>query len=124
MVAYSFKARFERAILDGRKRQTVRADRKRHARPGEPVQLYRSMRTKSCKLLGVAPCTGVSPIRIDVAGDALELHGVTTTRREGLDAFAQQDGFADWSELKAFWIENHPGVTIFAGWVIYWGPLQ
>jgi len=35
MVAYSFRARFREPILVGAKRQTIRADRKRHARPGE-----------------------------------------------------------------------------------------
>lgn len=33
MVAYSFKKRFEPAIASGRKRQTIRAHRKRHTAP-------------------------------------------------------------------------------------------
>lgn len=39
MVAYSFRKRFGPPILAGTKAQTIRADRKRHARPGEEVQL-------------------------------------------------------------------------------------
>ena len=38
MVAYSFKQQFAPAILSGAKCQTIRADRKRHAREGEAVQ--------------------------------------------------------------------------------------
>ncbi|MEJ0016825.1 MAG: ASCH domain-containing protein [Acetobacteraceae bacterium] len=46
MVAYSFKRDFAAPILAGIKRQTIRADRRRHARPGEVLQLYTGMRTK------------------------------------------------------------------------------
>ncbi len=47
MVAYSFKKRFAPPILfglthgplaEGMKRQTIRNDRKRHARPAEEIQ--------------------------------------------------------------------------------------
>lgn len=47
MVAYSFQKRFVEPIRSGRKRQTIRADRKRHARPGEVLQLYSGMRTNA-----------------------------------------------------------------------------
>ena len=36
VVSYSFKRQFIDPIKRGTKRQTIRADRKRHARPGEP----------------------------------------------------------------------------------------
>ena len=48
MVAYSFKRRFREPILAGSKQQTIRADRKRHARRGEALQLYTGMRTTQC----------------------------------------------------------------------------
>lgn len=79
MVAYSFKAQFVEPIRAGLglptepqirpKRQTIRADRKRHARPGEELQLYRGMRTRQCFLIGRAACTEVTKIRIIDAGD-------------------------------------------------------
>jgi hypothetical protein len=43
MVAYSFNPIFVGPILAGTKRQTIRAERKRHARPGEAMQLYTGM---------------------------------------------------------------------------------
>ena len=49
MVAYSFKSQFEEPIVAREKRQTVRGFRKRHARPGEPIQLYVGMRTRNCR---------------------------------------------------------------------------
>ena len=52
MVAYSFKKQFGPPILAGTKAQTIRADRKRHVRSGELVQLYTGMRTRQCRRLG------------------------------------------------------------------------
>lgn len=51
MVAYSFHPRFVDAILGGTKRQTIRMHRRRHARPGEEMQLYAGMRTRHCRLV-------------------------------------------------------------------------
>lgn len=51
MVAYSFHRMFAPDVEAMIKRQTVRAHRKRHARIGEPVQLYTGMRTKQCRKL-------------------------------------------------------------------------
>ena len=59
MVAYSFKARFAEPILAGTKLHTVRAPRKRDARPGEELQLYRGMRTRQCALIARKTCAGV-----------------------------------------------------------------
>lgn len=68
MVAYSFAPIFAPQIEALTKRQTVRGDRRRHARVGEPVQLYAGMRTRHCrKLVAIDPiCDFVAPIRIFV----------------------------------------------------------
>lgn len=127
MVAYSFKQRFVDPIRAGTKRQTIRADRKRHARPGEQLQLYRGMRTKQCELIGRAECIEVVKITIlfDDADDEAEgfvLPGFGFPG--GLNGFAIADGFASWGEMKAFWRENHPGVNEFHGTLIMWGDLH
>lgn len=123
MVAYSFKSRFAPPILAGTKRQTIRADRKRHARTGEQLQLYTGMRTKQCKLIGRAPCLSVWPVTLILR----EVHSVVLEGfREiygDLDTFARADGFKDWGELAGFWADNHPGVEIFDGVLIRWGDL-
>lgn len=134
MVAYSFKPRFVEAIRWGLglgldvpdgvpapKRQTVRAHRRRHARPGEELQLYTGMRTRHCALIGRARC-------VDLQGIHLELH----LRRPriyvgGLPCpvldFARRDGFVDWADMLGFWRDAHGPITEFEGVLITWEPL-
>ncbi|NYZ17045.1 hypothetical protein HL658_31265 [Azospirillum sp. RWY-5-1] len=143
MVAYSFRPNFVDMILaglepgeelPGMKRQTIRAHRfrGRHARPGEAIQLYAGMRTKHCRLLGVAECTSVERVllRLDAPG-GVTIHGgdAPTVRRIGadepelLDQFAQRDGFPrGWAELLEFWAREHPDTGHFAGVLIRWRP--
>lgn len=126
MVAYSFKQRFVAPILAGTKRQTIRADRKRHARPGEQLQLYTGMRTKQCKLIGRAECIDVVKITILFSDTDDESEGFVLPGfgfPGGLDGFAIADGFASWADLKAFWRANHPGIDEFQGNLIMWGDL-
>lgn len=140
MVAYSFKKQFIGPILSGLgenpqalwgqyppKRQTIRSiGRKRHARPGETIQLYTAMRTKQCRKLGEALCKSVSDIRIFVHREAIRL---PCSQIEGgaLDAFARADGFADWPEMKQFWIDEHGELVKlgpFVGVLIQWEPVN
>lgn len=133
MVAYSFKKRFAPPILlgltpgplvEGMKRQTIRNDRKRHARPTEELQLYTGMRTRSCCLLGKPTCTAVAPVRLMLGNaELVEIEGEPNiTDAKGLDLFARFDGFRDWADLRAFWAEAHEGVADFSGALIRWEP--
>lgn len=127
MVAYSFKQRFVEPILAGSKRQTVRADRKRHARPGEELQLYTGLRTKHCRLIARACCAEVWPITILFDDEDAEAEGIILPGfgfPGGLEGFAKADGFVSWAELKRFWRENHPGIDEFHGLLIVWGELK
>lgn len=141
MVAYSFKERFIKPIRVGLSRvrlsfdpppklQTIRAHgKRRHARPGEAVQLYYAMRTKQCQLIGVGICTEAVGIRIDFGEDfdivSIEgqppFGGVPADIRK-LDAFATRDGFKSWDDLTRFWETEHPGVKNFEGVLIKWEP--
>ena len=123
MVAYSFKQQFRGPILAGAKRQTIRADRKRHARPGEQLQLYTGMRTRQCALIGRSVCEAVEPVRIGVEDGWIQVGQLMKLFRNLTDAFAQADGFADWPDMQAFWRREHPGVPVFAGVLIRWGAL-
>lgn len=116
MVAYSFKARFAAPILAGTKRRTIRADRKRHARVGEQVQLYRGMRTRQCIRLGTGQCVYVGPVLLDFTAGIIEAHGGMVDRND----FAINDGFASWEDMRLFWSIEHPGVDRFAGVMIRW----
>ena len=125
MVAYSFKQQFVAPILSGAKRQTIRADRKRHAREGELLQLYTGMRTRQCRLIGRAVCDGIVPIRLQLRDLPLVWRGDETLHtKEDLDTFARSDGFADWPAMRAFWRDNHPDAPVFSGILIVWRDLM
>lgn len=120
MVAYSFQAQFRVPILIGTKRQTIRSNRKRHARPGEIVQLYTGMRTRDCKLIGLAICSRVGPVGIGVERGWMEVGGVRVTDPDLLDLLAVKDGFQNWAAMTTFWRRKHPMVAVFSGVVIQW----
>lgn len=130
MVAYSFKAQFAAPILAGTKQQTIRANRKRHARPGETLQLYTGMRTKHCRLIGRAVCQETQNVRLSFINGYVMLGSVGSgsalcrellRTRADCDAFARRDGFEDWKSLAEFWEANHPGTRFFDGVLIFWG---
>lgn len=124
MVAYSFKQQFMAPILSGAKQQTIRADRKRHARIGEQLQLYTGMRTKSCRLIGRAACIDVEPVQLVLGAAGTVTIGGRTRSGGFLDEFARLDGFAKWDDLLYFWELNHPDVHLFSGVIIRWRDLR
>lgn len=124
MVAYSFNPRFIEPIRQGIKSQTIRAHgHRRHARPGELLQLYSGMRTVHCqRILPDVPCLTVMQVDI-VLDDGV----ITRVATDGvpvidLDAFALRDGFADREDMSAFWRAHHAGVDTvgFSGVLIEW----
>lgn len=143
MVAYSFPKCFIDPILSGRKAQTIRGDRRRHARPGEELQLYSGMRTRSCRLIGRATCRDIRPFKISVTAvpfhwrvqigePAQELYWCgLPPEYDGPwapgEGFAQADGFR--SE-RHFWIHwrqfcaDEPVVDTLFGWLIRWSDFQ
>lgn len=131
MVAYSFNPRFVEPIRQGFKTQTIRAHgRRRHARPGELLQLYSGMRTAHCqRILPDVPCLELMEVEIQFrAGEITRIvtDGVPVC---DLDAFAIRDGFADAVDMWAFWHDHHPqaveaatgGIMVaFRGVLIEW----
>lgn len=137
MVAYSFKAQFAEPIAGRIKLQTVRGPRKRHARPGESLQLYTGMRTKYCrKIVDPDPtCIALDHIWMRVDGRASELIEAITINgidlgNEEIEAFAIADGFGSQladgfarRRMGQFWIANHDVNAVgydFEGFVIRW----
>jgi hypothetical protein len=141
MVAYSYQKRFVEPMTSGHpvtgviKNQTIRAERKRHARPGEMIQNYTGMRTKHCRLVIERRCLFALPISINVA------HGVIAFPDVGIHLlpldlqrlvwgpgsiadFARRDGFLHWKDMAAFWHEQHPETVnpeyVFTGMLIRW----
>lgn len=137
MVAYSFKSRFVDPIRVGLssvslsfdcapKLQTIRAlGKRRHARPGETLQLYTAMRTRQCEKIGEARCISVKQITINIPKDDAWLL-VRIGRAEAFEAgddFAIADGFKDIEDMWSFWCQNHPHAGVFVGVLIKWEPL-
>lgn len=119
MPAYNFQARFVEAILDGSKMQTIRRRRKRPTRSGDVLKLYTGMRTKQCRLLKVADCTSVVPIKIFPLYHVVKLDGrVLSAMEEGL--FATRDGFEDVNEFYLFFTRYSYDVLSNELEVIYW----
>ncbi len=143
MVAYSFKRRFIAPIMAGLghgidnvpKRQTIRSiGKKRHARPGEIIQLYCGLRTKNCFSIGVARCVSVDPIQLFFKPSHILIISLFSSPghrhrhisgRKALDDFARDDGFADWHEMESFWREAHPTKRLgpWTGIIIKWEPI-
>ena len=125
MVAYSFQKRFASRIEDGSKRHTIRADRRRHARPGEALQLFVGMRTTSCRKIIADPlCTSVEQIRISFADDGRISEALIDGQPvSDLDEFAIADGFESLSDMEGFWIMHHGLLREFRGVVIAWVPV-
>lgn len=132
MVAYSFAPQFVQPIAAKTKRQTVRGYRKRHARPGESIQLYTGMRTKHCrKILTPDPvCVDLRHILIAHGSHQpllIEIDG-RTLHRDEIEEFAIADGFGGTvpdgfaaARMAEFWLKHH-GHRSFGGVVIRWEP--
>jgi hypothetical protein len=126
MVAYGFRDRFREPILAGTKGGTIRADRKRHARPGEQLQLFTGLRTKHCELICRLPCMAVEPVSLVLrAPQSVQVGGRRViVRVTELDIFATFDGFHNFDEMVEFWNQEHPAVPdTFSGQHIRWLPL-
>ncbi len=117
MPAYNFQARFAPLVEDGRKQQTIRADRKdgRVPQVDDYAHCYTGMRTAQCRKLGMWLTVRVSRIVIQREGILLDGAAIHCT---DLDAFAQSDGFADWEGMLD-WFDSQHGLP-FAGDLVQW----
>jgi hypothetical protein len=102
MVAYSFKPSFLDDIAARVKRQTIRLPRKRHARPGEAIQLFTGSRMRPVRV-GAAICVRVHDVRLDFSEHTVILDDAMTIDAEdgfeALNAFAVRDGFTPGAHL-------------------------
>lgn len=111
MVAYNFMPQFEMPIVTRRKTGTIRDQgRRRHARPGEMLQLYTGMRQPSCRLIATAPCIGADRLRVYfnerriIVGEVDPAFPLDEVNHCGdVDEFARGDGFRDFDHMASFW---------------------
>jgi hypothetical protein len=126
MVAYDFQHRFAEKIVAGTKTHTMRKPRKRNARPGDTLQLYTGLRTPRCRLIGKAVCTRVSPVVLDFFEDEIILGTqlARVTSADALDNFARADGFADWPDLRRWFVDIYDTPASWSGMLIEWGDFR
>lgn len=132
MAALSYKGRFveyvENGLLgrEGRtKSQTIRNFRKYPIKRGETLYHYYGMRTKHCKKIGESICSSVNKIEITPRGVTIfyENHSYhhRIWKKADKDDFAIRDGFANWEEMKRWWVLTHgPNCFPFVGQLIRW----
>lgn len=121
MAILNFQKRFATFVELGIKRQTIRARRKYPIREGEDLYLYTALRTKSAKLLRIAPCRyarGIS-IDLDIDGRAeIIIAGQGPLPPEEKKDLAAKDGFKNVGEMLTFFRDTH-GLP-FEGQLIKW----
>lgn len=118
MVALNFMKQFAPAVEEGRKRQSIRARRKKGgAFPGCSLQLYTAMRTKHCRKLGDAICDDVLPIEISEGGIKLSADFFPADHAFSAE-LARLDGFDGFDAFKEFFKKAH-GLP-FSGDLIRW----
>lgn len=135
MVAYSFHKMFAQPILDGSKPHTLRGPRRRHARPGEEIQLYTGMRTRHCRLIARVSCDRFCGIYLKFSEyqafyvfDVVEQEPGSWRRRGELEpisdpeSFARSDGFANLEAMARFWWDVH-GLRSWEGFLVGWLPI-
>lgn len=127
MVAYNFRPNFVSLIWEGKKCQTIRAHRKgnaRHARPGEPIQLYRGMRTKACQKIITPDPIVTSVENIEILITALPVASARFPDHQKApwiitNDFARADGFMGADHFTQWWRKTH-GPGLFEGVLIKW----
>lgn len=125
MVAYNFARVFVDPIRAGEKSQTIRPPRKRHARVGEPVQLYVDQRSSRCeKIVDPDPvCLSVSPIHLCVDDRIISTIAIGGAIVRDMRSFAMADGFETLAEMHRFFSGQY-GVGRFEGVLIRWAPVD
>jgi hypothetical protein len=117
MYVANFQTRFVALVEQGKKRQTIRAERKdgRQPRVGDTIRLYAGMRTKNCRRLGDSVIASVD--RITIADDGVRIEGRLLMGVER-HALAVADGFSDWTAMRDWFSKAHG--PEFWGWLIKW----
>ena len=116
MPVLNFQPRFVSLVASGAKRQTIRRPWKRPPRVGQTLYFYVGTRTPACWKIGQAECLSVQTVAFDGVGVVRVDDELVPS--EGLDAFAREDGFANWREMER-WFSKHYGLP-FDGILIRW----
>jgi len=105
MPAISFTMFYDK-ILKGRKKQTIRAVKKRVIKPGDTLYLYWHQRQKDCKLLKITKCTEV--FKLSYRDFAYE------------EEIAKADGFKNTEEMRKWFQRIHKPFDDDLFYIIRW----
>jgi len=100
MPALNFKKDFVPLILDLSKPHTIRVERNHPIKKGDTLYLYYGLRTKSCVLIGTAPCIDVQRINI-YPGHKVLLDDDWLTDDQ-IRRLARRDGFSETEDFFKF----------------------
>lgn len=116
---FGFREAFVHEVETGRKRQTIRAERKdrRRPAPGDTARCYERLRTKGSRLIYTGTIFEVFPVDILFFATKVVSNGVRLNSGE-IDAFARLDGFADAHEFFHWFHQAHG--PQFHGWCVRW----
>lgn len=122
MTVLMYQSRFAEPIRSGRKRQTIRPERKRPIKVGDELshrmwedKAYRSPQVE----IASGKCIGVFQIQVN-DGDVMIGNGPWVTAPSALDAFARDDGFEDWADMLAYFTSPGAYGLPFSGVLIQW----
>ena len=119
MPLLNVKTRFVPLVESSEKRQTIRPPRidGRDPKAGDILHFFHGLRTKQCRRLGRAVCTGSCGVVIRADSYCLDACGPVTNARL-LDHFAKADGFECWRDMTPFFLAG--GRKRFFGILIEW----
>lgn len=125
MTVLMYQKRFAPPIKSGRKRQTIRPERKIPIKVGDQLshrvwedKAYRSQQIE----IATGKCIGI--LKIQIEQDAIHLgrddFPLGWAQVADMDEFARDDGFEDWADMLAYF--NEPGAygLPFTGILIQW----
>ncbi len=116
MALLNFQERFADDVESGKKRQTIRKQRKRPFKLKEILYLYVGLRTKKARRLMITKCKSLNEIKIYWNG--IIFNGETKVMLRCYDEFAKQDGFSNYYEMTKWFSKTH-GLP-FEGILIKW----
>jgi hypothetical protein len=118
MPLLNFNSQFVEHIRSGRKRHTIRAERKIPIKVGDKIYLYSGLRHKGAFRILDQPvrCTRVESIEINAQTSGMVTVGGVPLDYHEREELAYADGFTNWDEMLAFWDGRLP----FKGHIIHW----
>jgi hypothetical protein len=125
MPTLNFQKRFAEDVRTGKKRQTIRAYRKKNIKPGDILYFYTGQRTAVCQSLGKGVCLKTRHITVDCAARSVWLatsdgwgYSMKGLGRKAVLALAKADGFTNRKEFFEFFEEHHG--RVMNGQLITW----